>query len=138
MTPRSSKHRTRLMSNGGHWRKYRRRCLVSKQESSKRIRFVCQRGIHVVHFSRQHFRSFRANYVWGDKPMIEGKCVCGKSFSEPESVINQPTACRKCNAVFTAVSAEALAEGAGAGDFDALLIVRKGPSRVGEQFFLGG
>ncbi len=70
--------------------------------------------------------------------MIEGKCVCGKSFSEPESVINQPTACRKCNAVFTAVSAEALAEGAGAGDFDALLIVRKGPSRVGEQFFLGG
>jgi len=36
------------------------------------------------------------------------------------------------------VCAEQLAEGAGAGDFDARLLITAGPARVGEIIFLGG
>jgi membrane associated rhomboid family serine protease len=40
--------------------------------------------------------------------------------------------------MLTPVCAEPLDEGAGAADFDALLVVTAGPKRVGEVFFLGG
>src|SRR5690349_9306839 len=70
--------------------------------------------------------------------MIEARCTCGADFKSPEAQINFAQRCRNCGQVLTPVCAEQLAEGGGAGDFDALLIVASGPKRVGEIFFLGG
>src|SRR5262249_16911787 len=46
--------------------------------------------------------------------------------------------CPNCEKPFTTVSAEALPEGAGAGDFDAQLVIMNGPQRKGETLALGG
>lgn len=70
--------------------------------------------------------------------MIETRCVCGADFKSPESQINFAQRCRNCGQLLTPVCAEQLAEGAGAADFDALVVVASGPKHVGEVFFLGG
>lgn len=70
--------------------------------------------------------------------MIKTFCKCGTAINAPESILGRALACEKCRAGVCAVSGEVLAEGSGGGDFDAHLVVQSGPSRVGEQFLLGG
>jgi membrane associated rhomboid family serine protease len=71
--------------------------------------------------------------------MIDARCECGVAYSAPEADAGkQSILCRKCGREIRLVSAEALPEGAGAGDFDTRLVVAAGPGRVGEQFVLGG
>jgi hypothetical protein len=70
--------------------------------------------------------------------MIEGYCSCGKRFGIAESTVNRPFLCETCRVCVRTVSAETLADGAGAGDFDAQLVVIQGPDRVGERILLGG
>jgi membrane associated rhomboid family serine protease len=71
--------------------------------------------------------------------MIDARCECGVAYSTPEADVGkQSVLCRKCGRELRFVSAEALPEGAGAGDFDTRLVVAAGPGRVGEQLVLGG
>jgi membrane associated rhomboid family serine protease len=70
--------------------------------------------------------------------MISSKCTCGISQRWPERRIGLELACGSCETKFKLVSAEPLGDGAGEADFDAALIVRDGPGRVGERFVLGG
>lgn len=70
--------------------------------------------------------------------MINAKCQCGGELVVGEDAVNNIYACPSCGRHLRLVCAEALAEGAGAGDFDARLIVMAGPARVGEIIFLGG
>src|SRR5689334_399510 len=71
--------------------------------------------------------------------MIETKCNCGWTWAQSESAPKLMTACLKCRRRLSLACAEALPEGAGAGDFDAMLEVVAGPpERVGERIFLGG
>jgi membrane associated rhomboid family serine protease len=70
--------------------------------------------------------------------MIESKCVCGADFRAAESDINFAQRCKNCSRLLTPVCAEALAEGAAAADFDALLVIDSGPKRAGEVLLLGG
>ena len=68
--------------------------------------------------------------------MINTRCKCGRAVSAPESQIGQNIACEKCGQKLRFVSAEQLPESAGAGDFDAVLIIS---STEGEQrIHLGG
>lgn len=71
--------------------------------------------------------------------MIESKCECGVACAVAEAGIGQPMPpCPRCGRAVRFVSAEALAEGQGAGDFDARLVFVGGPGRAGEQVLLGG
>ncbi|HEV8292265.1 MAG TPA: FHA domain-containing protein, partial [Tepidisphaeraceae bacterium] len=70
--------------------------------------------------------------------MINAKCQCGGELVVGEDAVNNAYACPNCGRALRLVAAEQLAEGAGAGDFDARLIIAAGPSRVGEIIFLGG
>src|SRR5215218_9138955 len=71
--------------------------------------------------------------------MIDARCECGVAYSAPEADAGkQSVLCRKCGREMRFVSAEALPDGAGAGDFDTRLVITAGPGRVGEQFVLGG
>src|SRR5262245_14255141 len=74
---------------------------------------------------------------WG-RSMIETNCQCGAPLSAPESSVGESIACDGCGQMFHLVAAEQLADGNGAGDFDARLIIESGPQRVGEQLLLGG
>jgi len=56
----------------------------------------------------------------------------------PESAIGTPFCCPHCQQTIQLVSGEALAEGAGTGDFDAWLTVAAGPGLVGTRLLLGG
>jgi hypothetical protein len=70
--------------------------------------------------------------------MINAKCQCGGELVVGEDAVNNLYACPSCGRHLRLVCAEPLAEGAGAGDFDACLIIAAGPSRVGEIIFVGG
>lgn len=71
--------------------------------------------------------------------MIEAKCECGVGCSAAESGITSPLPpCPRCGRAVRFVCAEPLAEGQGAGDFDARLVFVSGPDRAGEQVLLGG
>ena len=70
--------------------------------------------------------------------MINAKCQCGGELVVGEDAVNNLYACPTCNAHVRLVCAEQLAEGAGAGDFDARLTIAAGPSRIGEMIFIGG
>ena len=74
--------------------------------------------------------------------MIRANCVCGQSLERPEvGLDSSPTPCA-CGRAAHFVSAEAVPDGSGAGDFDSCLTVINGPEKggaaVGTQFFLGG
>jgi hypothetical protein len=70
--------------------------------------------------------------------MIETFCACQKPISVDESVVGSSVACSKCGSPVTLVSAEAIAHGAGVGDFDARLVITQGPAGVGQVLALGG
>lgn len=71
--------------------------------------------------------------------MINVYCECGGEWETTEANSRASAACPGCGRMLHLACAEdPLPEGAGAGDFDARLIVTAGPSRVGEQIFLGG
>src|SRR5436305_6983669 len=70
--------------------------------------------------------------------MINAKCQCGGEMVVGEDAVNNVYACPSCGRALRLVCAEQLADGAGAGDFDARLIIIAGPSRVGEIIFIGG
>src|SRR5688500_9645175 len=70
--------------------------------------------------------------------MIEAKCQCGAVLDVPESFVGQAASCGACHGELHFVAAELMAEGTGAGDFDAKLVVGSGPDRVGQQILLGG
>jgi membrane associated rhomboid family serine protease len=67
--------------------------------------------------------------------MIETFCSCGGLVRAAESAGAAPCACGRT--VYLA-AAEPLAEGMGAGDFDARLVVAAGPGAVGDTIALGG
>ena len=71
--------------------------------------------------------------------MIDAKCECGIAYrvTEAETGTVSPP-CPRCGRAIRIVCAEPLADGAGAGDFDARLVVIGGPDRAGEQILLGG
>ncbi|HEV8604543.1 MAG TPA: FHA domain-containing protein [Tepidisphaeraceae bacterium] len=70
--------------------------------------------------------------------MITAKCQCGGEFVVVEDAANTVYQCPTCARIVRLVCAEQLGEGAGAGDFDARLIIAAGPARVGECILLGG
>jgi hypothetical protein len=70
--------------------------------------------------------------------MISAKCTCGAETTVGENAVNMAFACANCGTMLRLVCAEQLADGAGAGDFDARLVITAGPARVGECIFLGG
>ncbi len=70
--------------------------------------------------------------------MIEAKCGCGWTWARQESATQTAMTCRECGKVLSIACAETLADGSGSGDFDAVLDVLAGPSRVGERICLGG
>jgi len=71
--------------------------------------------------------------------MIHASCECGLGCTIPESGLASPLPpCPRCGRVVRFVCAEPLAEGQGAGDFDARLVFAGGPDRAGEQVLLGG
>jgi hypothetical protein len=70
--------------------------------------------------------------------MIEAICGCGRKWTRGESVGESSVACPGCGKRLSIACAEVLPNGAGAGDFDALLEIVSGPQRVGERIFLGG
>lgn len=70
--------------------------------------------------------------------MIELLCGCAAPRRVPESTVGKRLKCPSCLQTVQIVCAEALGEGAGAGDFDAGLTVVAGPGDVGVRFLLGG
>ena len=70
--------------------------------------------------------------------MIRMRCGCGNTIDVPETGVNKDHACKQCSRRLRPVCAEALSDGAGGGDFDAMLLVRAGPKGVAEQIVLGG
>ena len=71
--------------------------------------------------------------------MISATCECGIACTVPEADLAQPLPpCPRCGRVVRFMSAEPLAEGQGAGDFDSRLVFVGGPDRAGEQVLLGG
>ena len=70
--------------------------------------------------------------------MIDAKCQCGAVLEVHEHIVGREATCGACNGVLRFASAEALADGTGAGDFDAKLVITAGPDHVGEQILLGG
>jgi membrane associated rhomboid family serine protease len=71
--------------------------------------------------------------------MIDAKCECGLGCTIAENAIASPLApCPRCGRSVRFVSAEPLADGQGAGDFDTRLVFVGGPDRAGEQVLLGG
>jgi membrane associated rhomboid family serine protease len=70
--------------------------------------------------------------------MIELVCLCGETSAIEESGANAPVQCGKCGRTILPLTAEDLPPDAGVGDFDAILLVLKGPSRQDEMIFLGG
>lgn len=70
--------------------------------------------------------------------MIELLCGCAAPPRLPESAVGKRVQCPGCSRTIQIVSAEALAEGSGAGDFDAGLTIIAGPADVGVRFLLGG
>src|SRR5688500_8634656 len=83
-------------------------------------------------------KSPRLSWSGAGLSMINAKCQCGGELVVGEDAVNNVYACPNCGRALRLVCAEPLAEGAGAGDFDARLIIAAGPSRVGEIIFLGG
>jgi membrane associated rhomboid family serine protease len=53
-------------------------------------------------------------------------------------VVGSSIACSRCGSPVTLVSAEAIVPGAGAGDFDARLVITQGPAGIGQVLALGG
>jgi membrane associated rhomboid family serine protease len=77
----------------------------------------------------------------GESSMIETTCTCRSAVGAAESEINQPKPCPKCGAQTYFIAAEQISDGAGAADFDTMLLM----SVAGDdgkaqpwQFFLGG
>jgi len=55
--------------------------------------------------------------------MIETACACGGALRADESQTNQPQSCAACGAASFYVTGEQLPPGAGAGDFDGVLVL---------------
>lgn len=70
--------------------------------------------------------------------MINVTCTCGVRDSLPESGSKNRWLCPSCGKATYLVCAEELPEGAGEGDFDASVIVLRGPCLVGERMLIGG
>lgn len=70
--------------------------------------------------------------------MINVGCTCGVREDVPESQVSKNWLCPSCGKTTHLACAEPLADGAGAGDFDASITIAEGPARVGERFLLGG
>ena len=70
--------------------------------------------------------------------MIDVPCGCASFRRVSEASVDQRIKCPACDRDIHLVCGEALSEGAGAGDFDAGLIVRAGPRDVGTHLVLGG
>lgn len=68
--------------------------------------------------------------------MIETYCQCGNPLLIDEIECGQAIQCPRCDAPVLAITAEMGTKGDG--DFDACLVITKGPENVGRQIFLGG
>src|SRR3954471_2210044 len=82
-------------------------------------------------------KSLRLSWT-GRHRMINAKCQCGGELVVGEDAVNNVYACPNCRRALRLVCAEPLAEGAGARDFAARLMIAAGLSRAGEIIFLGG
>jgi len=70
--------------------------------------------------------------------MIEITCCETEKLSAPETAVGKKIRCPACGRVLQIVSGEALADGAGTGDFDAALDLQAGPKLSASRFLLGG
>src|SRR5258707_3392471 len=70
--------------------------------------------------------------------MIEVMCGCASPRKLPEAAVGKKFKCPNCSKQVHVVCGEQLAEGAGAGDFDAGLEVTSGPDLAGARMLLGG
>ena len=70
--------------------------------------------------------------------MIETFCSCGGTAHAAEAAADAGAACRACGSTVLLATAEPLADGMGAGDFDARLVVQGGPATGGGTIALGG
>ena len=77
---------------------------------------------------------------FGDGFVIEIHCTCSKQGKAPESAVGKKVRCPACGKMLQIVAAEALAAGAGLGDFDASLIAVDGQGVVppASRYLLGG
>ena len=70
--------------------------------------------------------------------MINTVCACGAEFKVPEKAAGSAMPCKSCGQRVRIAAAEALPIGAGAGDFDARLVIISGPQGKGDTIALGG
>ena len=70
--------------------------------------------------------------------MIEVNCCGTEKLKTSESAVGKKIRCPSCGRVVQIVSGEALAQGAGAGDFDAALEVENGSKLSVSRYVLGG
>ena len=70
--------------------------------------------------------------------MIDVLCGCPQPRRAREATVGKRLRCPTCGQTVQLVAGEALAEGSGAGDFDAGLTIAAGPGDVGVRFLLGG
>ena len=69
--------------------------------------------------------------------MVYVKCKCGSGLSVPEDFLGSLGECPDCRRTFRVVGGAGTTSIAD-DDLDARLVVKSGPSRVGEQFLLRG
>ena len=70
--------------------------------------------------------------------MIEVRCGCGKRGGAPEEAVGKRTRCNGCGKILQIVSGEAVAPGAGLGDFDAALVAEDASATPAGRYVLGG
>ncbi len=70
--------------------------------------------------------------------MINTVCACGADLTAPERAAGSVLICKSCGQRVRIAAAEAIPIGAGAGDFDARLVIVSGPQGKGETIALGG
>jgi membrane associated rhomboid family serine protease len=70
--------------------------------------------------------------------MFSVRCECGNSVDVEEAKVNSPFACPKCRREIVCACADDVAGLVGAGDFDAMLLVKAGPTGRGRLMPLGG
>lgn len=66
--------------------------------------------------------------------MIHVRCQCGRRLQVVESYVGKAGPCPACGQPVRLVAATTR----GGDDFDHVLVIEKGPDRIGEQLFLGG
>jgi len=70
--------------------------------------------------------------------MITVKCKCPLARHVPENAVGKKLRCPTCGQTIRIAAAEAIPDGQGAADFDASLVINRGPTHAGDKLLLGG